>query len=719
MSVDIRTEEAIREDAPSILIPSETVWRVETAKRAAVLVDAADYFATLRKAMLAARSTIYIVGWDVDSRTRLVDSNGQVEDDLPLELGPFLCELVQRRPQLTVKILLWDYSVFFANEREFIPAVALGWRTPKQVDLCLDDSVPLGSSHHQKIVVIDEALAFCGGLDLTIRRWDSSDHRVDNPLRVDPDGKPYPPFHDVQMMLDGPAADALTHLVRKRWLRATGEALPLHPAQESPWPAGIVADFQDVAVGIARTEPHVNDEKLVNEVAALFRAMAKTAERHLYIESQYVTCLEFAEELTKALQERPALEALIVCPHSYGGWFERSAMCGGRRRFQKILSDAGVASRVLILAPHAIEGEEQADIKVHAKVMIVDDRYLRIGSANLCARSMATDSECDLVVDADGNSEAMRGIAGVRNRLLAEHCGVSVCAVAEMMANTGSLLTTATRLSERTGKLKPVEEPSAEEMAGWETAGAVADPKHPLDPFYYLPNSMTPKRGFRWGQATSLVGLALLAGLLAGAWAFTPLSELANPATLEQHLRGLSGPWEAIAVIGIFIIGGLVAFPLVVLIACTAAVFGGWPGIVYATSGAMLSALATYFIGRWLGKRTLRRFVGPRLNSINRTLAHQGILTVTTLRLMPIAPFTIVNLVAGALRVRPIDYILGTLLGMAPGLLLMSGFGNQVRGMVQNPSWTGGAILLGVLAASFVLSTLLQKLVGRLSKAAG
>lgn len=719
MSVDIHTEEAIREEAPSILIPSETVWRVETAKRAAVLVDAADYFATLRQAMLAARSTIYIVGWDVDSRTRLVGPSGTVEDDLPLELGPFLCELVQRRPQLSVKILLWDYSVFFANEREFMPAVALGWRTPKQVDLCLDDSVPLGSSHHQKIVIIDEALAFTGGLDLTIRRWDSSDHRVENELRIDPDGKPYPPFHDVQMMLDGPAADALTLLVRRRWLRATGESLPLHPAHESPWPAGIAADFQNVAVGIARTEPNVNDEKQVSEVAALFRIMAQTAETSLYIESQYVTCLEFAAELAKALQARPALDALIVCPHSYGGWFERSAMSGGRRRFQKILTEAGVENRVRILAPHAIDGQEQADIKVHAKVMIVDDRYLRIGSANLCARSMATDSECDLVIDATGDPEAARGITGVRNRLLAEHCGVSISEVADMIERSGSLIEAADRLSEQTGKLKPVEEPSADEMSGWETAVAVADPKHPLDPFYYLPNSMTPKRGFRWGQATSLVGLALLVGLLAAAWAFTPLSELANPATLEQQLRGLSGPWEAVAVIAIFVVGGLVAFPLVVLIACTAAVFGGWPGIVYATSGAMLSALATYFIGRWLGKRTLRRFVGPRLNSINRTLARQGILTVTTLRLMPIAPFTIVNLVAGALRVRPIDYILGTLLGMAPGLLLMSGFGSQVRDMVQNPTWAGGGILFGVLAASFLLSTLLQKLVTRLGKAAG
>ena len=93
--------------------------------------------------------------------------------------------------------------------------------TSDRLRFCFDSSLPLGSAQHQKIVVIDGAVAFSGGLDLTIRRWDNSEHAAGNPHRLDPDGKPYPPFHDVQCMVDGEAAAALLELVENRW-RAAG-----------------------------------------------------------------------------------------------------------------------------------------------------------------------------------------------------------------------------------------------------------------------------------------------------------------------------------------------------------------------------------------------------------------------------------------------------------------------------------------------------------------
>src|SRR3546814_9275858 len=85
--------------------------------------------------------------------------------------------------------------------------------------------LPVGAAHHQKLVVVDDAIAFIGGLDLTIRRWDTSDHAADQPLRTDPAGQPYTPFHDLQLMLDGAAATALAEVARGRWQRVTGERL--------------------------------------------------------------------------------------------------------------------------------------------------------------------------------------------------------------------------------------------------------------------------------------------------------------------------------------------------------------------------------------------------------------------------------------------------------------------------------------------------------------
>ncbi|MDU7521470.1 MAG: phospholipase, partial [Roseomonas mucosa] len=210
----------------ALLQPGRNLWRLAQAERATLLPDAAPYYDALRKALRNARHSIQIVGWDIDSRTPLAGPSGRVEDGLPETLGPFLSALAERNPDLRIRLLLWDYSVLYAMERELLPVLALRWNTPPNVELCLDDTVPFGASHHQKIVVVDGAIAFAGGLDLTIRRWDTAEHDPDNPLRVDPGGTPYPPFHDVQMLVDGPAAADLAELVRRRWARAACEELP-------------------------------------------------------------------------------------------------------------------------------------------------------------------------------------------------------------------------------------------------------------------------------------------------------------------------------------------------------------------------------------------------------------------------------------------------------------------------------------------------------------
>ena len=156
-----------------------------------MLIDAASYFGALREALIKARSTVFIIGWDLDSRTRLVGESGKAEDGYPEGFVDFLTALVNERPHLHVHLLVWDYSVLYALEREPFPTVSLGWRTPRRIHYCLDDDLPAGASHHQKIVVVDDAVAFSGGQDVTIRRWDSAHHRLDDPDRVDPAGEPY------------------------------------------------------------------------------------------------------------------------------------------------------------------------------------------------------------------------------------------------------------------------------------------------------------------------------------------------------------------------------------------------------------------------------------------------------------------------------------------------------------------------------------------------
>ena len=190
-----------------LLTPDRNVWRVERAERAAVLADA-SYFGALRGALLKAQSTVFMLGWDLDSRTRLVGESGMADDGFPEGFADFVTALVNQRPHLTFHLLMWDYSLLYATEREPLPAFALGWRLPQRIRYCLDDELPVGASHHQKIVVVDDAVAFSGGQDVTVRRWDTTGHRLDDPRRVDPAGEPYHPYHDVQAMVDGGRADA-------------------------------------------------------------------------------------------------------------------------------------------------------------------------------------------------------------------------------------------------------------------------------------------------------------------------------------------------------------------------------------------------------------------------------------------------------------------------------------------------------------------------------
>jgi phospholipase D1/2 len=706
-----RAAASLRAEAP-LLRPGHNVWRVARAGRAAVLVDAAAYFGALRAAMLRAKRSIIVLAWDLDSRTPFHGEDGAT-DGLPESFAGFLNALIQRHPALEVRLLLWDYPVLYALERELFPARSLALCTPDRVHLCHDDVLPIGSSHHQKLVVIDDAVAFSGGLDVTIRRWDRPAHALDEPRRCDPVGLPYPPFHDVQVMVDGPAAAALGELARGRWTAAAGERLSPPAVPDDAWPAEIAPQFRDVTVGIARTMPPHDLQRPVREVETLFHDMLQSAERSIYVENQFISSTKIAATLIERLRQRPHLEAVIVTPRTHNGWLEHRVMLTGRIRFAQMLGEAGVADRVRMLYPLVTDGDRDAAVMVHSKLMVIDDRLLRIGSANLCNRSMGADTECDLVIEARTPAE-QQAITRQRDQLIAEHCGATLEEVEQAMRDTGSLLATLDRLAGRAHQLRPIEdgEIAPDALAGIESIG---DPEGPIPAAEYLDKVVrVPARSSRIAPAVaaSLAGIAVI--LLVLAWRYTPLAELADAGLLAESLEAITaGPWAVAAALGLFIVGGLIACPVTVLIAGTAAAFGTWLGLAVAATGAMASALLTYAIGRGVGAEPLRRLAGRRVERVTRSIAEHGIPAITAVRLLPIAPFTVINLVAGAARVPLTDYTIGTLLGLAPGLLVMSALGRQILEVARDPS-PGRLLLFGTLVLLwFGMACLLQLVVKR------
>lgn len=695
--------------------PGRNVWQVERAGRASVLIDAAPYFGALREALKKARHTVFIIGWDINSRVPLVGPEGCARDGYPEPFCEFLCALAAKRPNLHVNLLLWDFSVLYSTEREMFPSLSLGWKAPPRVQLCLDDALPLGSAHHQKLVVIDDCVAFSGGLDITQRRWDTSDHELDNPKRVDPSGKPYRPFHDVQIMVDGTAAKRIGELARLRWRRATGERYPPAKAEHDCWPDRVEPDFEGVEVGIALTQPSYDTVPEQREIERLFLDSVDLAERYIYIENQFLTRLNIAERIAARMTEKPGIELLVIAPHTHESWIEARTMRTGRINFRTVFDRAGLSERTRFVFPEIVKGDRIADTMVHSKVMIVDDVFLRIGSANLNNRSMGTDTECDVAILARDDAERA-AITRIRNTLLGEHCGVGPKDVAASLEYTGSLVMTADTLSARGHRLRPVQDgnPDPEELAA--TIGAVADPERTVGIEQFMRETMGTKISYRHvshGVQVALGGLIVLG--LALMWRYTPLAEWTDLRLIRASALSISDSmWAPLIVVCVFVAAGFVLFPVTILIAVTAGTFGPWLGLLYAAAGALASSLTTYLLGARLGKNALRTLVGPRLNRIARRVRDKGILTMATVRMVPVAPFTVVNLVAGASGIRFVDFVAGTLLGLLPGLIVLSSLGNQIFYALSDPSWTDIA-LAGVLIFAWVgLSFGLQILVSRI-----
>jgi uncharacterized membrane protein YdjX (TVP38/TMEM64 family) len=202
--------------------------------------------------------------------------------------------------------------------------------------------------------------------------------------------------------------------------------------------------------------------------------------------------------------------------------------------------------------------------------------------------------------------------------------------------------------------------------------------------------------------------LLLLA--LAAAWRWTPLKEWLDIDSLVAAADYLhEGPYTPIAVAATYVVAGLVMFPVTVLNLVVIIVFGGWLGPVYAICGAALSAASTYGIGRRLGRERVQRLAGERLNRLSKRLAKRGMISMSLVRLVPIAPFTVVNVVAGASHIGFRDFMLGTVIGLAPGLIATALFVSRAKAVFTNPGADTVAMLAAVVVAIAVAVFFLRR----------
>jgi len=593
-----------------------------------------------------------------------------------------------------------------------MPAVKLGWRTHRRLAFCMDSAHPAGSCHHQKIVVIDDALAFVGGLDLTRSRWDTPDHRPDDPHRRDPDGSQYAAFHDVQAMVDGEVARALAELCRERWRKATGqrpETAPdrmCDPTIPTLWPAEVPVDVADVRIGIARTMPEYLDQPACHELLSLHQDIIRQSRHYLYIENQYFTSGILGDELAARLSHSDSPDVLIVSPRKQSGWLEEATMGVLRSRLHAQLGSINGAGRYRLMCPH-VPGSSEHCLNVHSKVLVMDGRLLMIGSANLSNRSMTCDTECGLCLEISGTSEERSRIRDaillMQARLLAEHLGHPMDKVLKLFnsrTNGGRFFHRIDALNTGERHLMAFDPTARPELDAMIPRHALFDPERPIAPEALLaellpPDAHAPLHRRLWA-------LMLVAGLLialALAWRYSPLREYLNlreMLSLAESMRDL--PFTGVLVILAYVIGSLLMVPVTLMIAATGLVFGVLPGAPYALLGSLLGALAGFGLGKWLGHEAVARLTGPRVNRLSQRIARRGVIAVAVVRLLPLAPFGVINLIAGTSHIRLRDYVLGTVLGLLPGVLLTTVFAHHLLMAIRHPSeQTLGVLLIVVL----------------------
>jgi phosphatidylserine/phosphatidylglycerophosphate/cardiolipin synthase-like enzyme len=465
-----------------ILREGRNCWRIAAAKRAAVLIDGADYFARLDQALRRAQKSIIILGWDFDAGIRL-----RPEDPASPRLGDFLRALVEERPDLEIRVLVWSVAILHAPGAPLPLLLGAPWEKHPRIHVKLDREHPIYGAHHQKIVCIDDTLAFVGGMDLTIRRWDTVKHEADHPLRKGPDGVPYPPVHDVQMLVEGEAALVASDVARERWRRAVRENVPPVTASGDLWPHDLAPDFTDTPVAVVRTFASWQKRPEITEGMTLTLDAFAAARRSIYLEAQYFTAPKVGDVLEYLLAQPEGPEIIVIVRRIFSGRLERLVMGGNQKRLVQRLRRADRYGRFGVYYPVVPKGDEDQSVTVHSKTVIVDDDFLRVGSSNIANRSTALDTELDLAIETDDPAR-QRVIAGLRDKLIGEHLDRTPQEVHDAVAAEGSLIRAIDKLNCHKRCLRRVPDlgdlPVRQVFGTW-----LLDPKRP---FFLFPRQHGP-----------------------------------------------------------------------------------------------------------------------------------------------------------------------------------------------------------------------------------
>ncbi len=367
--------------------------------------------------------------------------------------------------------------------------------------------------------------------------------------------------------------------------------------------------------------------------------------------------------------------------------------------------------------PH-VEGLcEGTCLDLHSKVMCVDDEWLRIGSSNLSNRSMGVDTECDVTVEALGNKGVRASVRAFRDRLLAEHSGVEVKALQSELKRAGSIAAAVEKLGTPERQLRMLEAPEVSEAML--AAASIGDMEKPIS----LDALM---QGFASDQPTAesarkrpfvIAGVIAAIASLALIWRYTPLADVVTAENVLDITQSFARFWWApLLLVLAYTPASMVMFPRPLITMAAVVTFGPWAGLTYAMAGVLLAGVAGFALGRLVTRNTVRRIAGPRLRRLSEVLKRRGILAVALVRLVPVAPYQVVNVVMGAMRLRLFDFVAGTFLGMIPGTLAATVLSDQIAVALQDPRHINGWLIAAAVCMLAGLAYFGHRMLGRMGR---
>ncbi len=660
--------------------------RAARADAIGFFTDSAAYFAALADVIPKARRRLILVGWSFDDRV-VLRRDGRNGDR---NLGEIILEAARQNRALEIVIAIWNPPSFFAADQhisaDFLSAI-------EQVENITLHRVAQDSafrSLHKKFIILDDELLFVGGIDISRNRWDTPDHRSDNSLRRNPGGERYVPYHDVQAVMSGEVAEAFyRQAIADGTLPGDGTAPSVESTVPSLWPRDVDIAGRNVPVGIAETTVRSEDgDDEMGEIGDLYLRMIDEAKEFIYIENQYFSSDDVTGALIRRLEEGDGPEVVIVVPRELPDVVGKWTMGINSMHHIAVLRRHDRHNRLFVCNPVAPDDPSVA-VKVHSKLMIIDGRLITLGSANISRRSFFLDLETNVVIDAAATADG-EWVQQLEDRLMAQHCALSPEEWRDRRERYGGSRLEAFR--SRAEEWSGIREHTTGEVIG----ALPADFLKKFDMNRPPPQEQVLQQIARIDSAgivrrirQNWLLLTALAAVIGAAFLLSRYE--VDIDQILDRLSSLNSSRPVLAAAGTILAYWLsmaVFVSIVVPIVFFAALHGPWWGMVYSVIGLFSGAAIYYGLGillhrnRWLERFSVVRVGKKQLEKIRP----YGLWAVAISRMVPSGPFMVVNIVTGMIGFTPRQFLAGSAIGLMPGIVALSFFGDIIRDVFTDPT---------------------------------